>query len=149
MTATNHALTGALIGLSVGHPVALLIALGSHFVLDAIPHYTDEELMKASSKNFAILLVVEACICAGIVLLLLMARPEHWLLGSVCAFLATSPDFMWIPRFVRARRGQTEPKLKNVVMRFHNGIQWFARPIGAFVELAWCVGAFLLLANMI
>ena len=39
MTATNHALTGAIIGFTVVAPLAFLVAILSHFVLDAIPHF--------------------------------------------------------------------------------------------------------------
>lgn len=148
MTATNHALTGALVGLSIGHPAAMPLAIASHFVLDALPHYSDERL-QVSSKAFARLLVVEALLCFMIVLLLFLARPEHWLLAIVCAFLATSPDFMWAGRFFRARRGNDELILRNAIMRFHSWIQWFERPIGAFVEVVWFLGAGVLLANML
>jgi len=40
MTATNHALTGAAIGLLVGEPlIAVPAAIASHFICDALPHY--------------------------------------------------------------------------------------------------------------
>ena len=38
MTATNHALTGAIIGLVIGEPVlAIALAFASHFICDALP----------------------------------------------------------------------------------------------------------------
>lgn len=148
MTATNHALTGALIGLSVANPVALLLAGASHFVLDAIPHYTDESV-KISSNVFKWQLIVEALLCIGVVVFLAIARPEYWQLAAVCAFVATSPDFMWVPKFVRARRGQAEPKKHNAVIRFHSRIQWYTKPNGAVVEVLWAFGAIVLLAKLI
>ena len=146
MTATNHALTGALIGLSLANPIALLLAVASHFALDALPHYTDESL-KLESRAFAIMLVVDAMLCFGLVIVLVLASPPGWQWGVASAFLATSPDFMWVPKYIRARAGQPEPVLKNKLMLFHHHIQWFARPIGAFVEIAWCAGAVIQLAN--
>ena len=44
MTATNHALSGALIGLAVMQPIlALPLAFVSHFMLDAVPHFGFDE----------------------------------------------------------------------------------------------------------
>ena len=71
MTATNHALTGAAIGFIVGVPaIAIPLALISHFVLDAIPHFRSgiegEKFMKANwFQNY---LIAEATICGLIVL---------------------------------------------------------------------------------
>lgn len=148
MTATNHALTGALIGLSVGHPSALVMALVSHFVLDATPHYSDDNF-KISSKGFASLLVIEAVCCFLIVVILALRQPVHWQLAAVCAFLATSPDFMWIPRFIRARKGLKEPKPTNAIVRFHTWIQWKAIPKGALVEAIWAIACAAILAKLV
>lgn len=148
MTATNHALTGALIGLSVVSPAALLLAVGSHFVLDAVPHYADERV-SFRSKRFVLQLALDLTLCIGLALFLALTRPDQWLLAVICAFLATSPDLMWMPRFIHALRKQTEPKTKNLIVRFHGAIQWFERPIGIVVELAWCAGSIVLLAKLI
>lgn len=148
MMATNHALAGALLGLSIGHPIALPLAFASHFALDSIPHYTDERL-KISSKRFVYLLLVDAFLCFLLVTMLALVRPDQWLLAALCAFLATSPDFMWVGKFLRARRGEAEQALTNPIMRFHSRIQWFTRPVGAVVELVWLVGASVLLANVV
>jgi hypothetical protein len=146
--ATNHALTGAILGLSIGHPVALPLAFASHFVLDAIPHYGDDNKRLASS-SFVIQLFIDAAFCGLLVLVLALSGPIDWLLAASCAFLAASPDFMWIPKFLHARRGNKEAKSHNAVIRFHTWIQWFQKPIGAVVEVAWLAGAVLLLAKII
>lgn len=40
MTATNHALTGAVIALAINEPwLAIPLAFLSHFAIDAIPHW--------------------------------------------------------------------------------------------------------------
>lgn len=148
MIATNHALTGALIGLSIGHPVALPLAFASHFVLDAIPHYGDDNKRIANS-SFVIQLLIDAAFCGLLVLILALNGPANWLLAVSCAFLAASPDFMWIPKFLHARRGKNEIKSRNLAIRFHTWIQWFQKPVGAVVEVVWLVGAVLILANII
>jgi len=145
MTATNHALTGALIGLLVGEPlIALPAAFASHFACDILPHYgsaTPEKTIK--TKGFRDYLVVEAILCALLVGVLAAARPEHWLLAAFCAFLATSPDFFWINKYIKTRAGRTWRP--SAFSRFAVGIQWFQRPIGAVVEVVWFAGCVTLL----
>ena len=148
MVATNHALTGAIIGLSIGHPVALPLAFMSHFVLDAIPHY-GEHPDHIQSRRFVVQLIIDASLCGVLVLFLAASSPAHWLLAVVCAFLAASPDFMWIPKFLRARRGQPEKGSDSLIIRFHTRIQWFQRPAGAAVEAVWLAVSLTVLANLL
>ncbi|HEX5744175.1 MAG TPA: hypothetical protein VFX84_01870 [Candidatus Saccharimonadales bacterium] len=146
MTATNHALTGAFIGLAVGQPaVAVPAALVSHFLCDAIPHWTpdtppDRRLRSNSFRNY---LIADASFCFLLVAVLAAVRPDQWFLAAICAFVATSPDFLWIPRYVKTRVGKRWRP--NLYSRFALGIQWFSRPIGAVVEAAWFVAAILLI----
>lgn len=147
MTATNHALTGALIGLTVGNPwVAVPVAFMSHFVCDAIPHYGNGNV-PVWGKPFRIMLLLDALLCVGLVGTLAYSHPSHWLLASMCAFLATSPDFLWIRRFIYARKHKRNLTKFNrlEILLGDKGIQWFQRPIGALVEVAWTVGGVVLL----
>jgi hypothetical protein len=149
MTATNHALTGAIIGLAVGQPaIAVPAAFASHFVCDALPHYgsakPDKTIRSAGFRNY---LVVEALLCFLVVLILAIARPPHWQLASLCAFLAASPDFFWINKYMTIRAGRTWHP--NAFSRFAVGIQWFQRPIGAVVEAAWFIAAVAILVVFI
>ncbi len=70
MTATNHAVTGAIIGLTVANPVAAVVAaLLSHFILDMIPHFgSDEDFI--STMKFRVMLVVDALLCVALVIFL-------------------------------------------------------------------------------
>ncbi len=138
MTATNHAVTGAIIGLTVANPVAAVVAaLLSHFILDMIPHFgSDEDFI--STMKFRVMLVVDALLCVALVIFLAWQQPSHWLLAAICAFVATSPDFLWIPMFRAANQGK-EYVLKGFY-KFASDIQWFARPIGGFVEAIWLIG---------
>jgi hypothetical protein len=150
MTATNHALTGAVIGLAVGQPlIALPVAFLSHFVCDALPHYASadppEKVLKTG--RFRDYLIVEATLCALIVLILAITRPDNWLLASFCAFLAASPDFFWINRYMKTRAGLTWRP--NLFSRLALGIQWFAKPIGAAFEAAWAAAAIIIIAMFI
>lgn len=145
MTAVNHALTGTAIGLLVGEPlIALPVAVASHFICDALPHF-DSGIPGArlKSSNFRNYLILEALLCFLIVLSLALLRPDHWFLASVCAFLATSPDLLWINRYLKVRRGQHWKA--SAYAKFAVKIQWFAKPVGAVFEVAWFIAAILVI----
>jgi len=148
MTATNHAVTGALVGLLVGQPwIALPVAFLSHFVCDALPHYGNERIPVWSS-SFKRLLITDASLCVALVALLAYRQPGHWLLAALCAFVATSPDLLWIPKFITGNRTHRTRVKETRLNRLlgSNGIQWFQRPIGAVVEAAWLVAGLSLVA---
>lgn len=150
MRAINHAVTGALIGLVVGEPaVAVPAAVISHFVCDAIPHYDDDQTDKSwvKTRRFRNLLVIDAALCIGLVAVLAAGHPVHWLLAAICAFAAAAPDLMWLPRFLLVRQGKKYTQKGFAV--FAGRIQWFARPIGAVVEVAWLLGGIVLLAQFL
>ncbi len=149
MTATNHALTGSIIGLAVGQPlIALPAAFLSHFICDALPHYGSADPERTlKTRGFRNYLITDASLCFMLVLILAFTRPEDWLLAAFCAFLAASPDFFWINKYVTTRAGK--PWRPNLFSRFALGIQWFQRPIGAVVEVAWFVGAVIILTALI
>lgn len=149
MTATNHALTGAIIGLTVQQPLlALSLALLSHFVLDSTPHYTDSKL-KITSSAFNKMLIVDIMLCLLLALFLTIARPEHWFLACWCAFLATSPDLMWLPHYARARMGKAWHEPTYALARLHAGIQRYTNPRGWILEAAWAIGCLGLLAKLV
>lgn len=154
MTAPNHALTGALIGLSVAEPwVALPLALVSHLACDAIPHYDPAEqdiAKRISARSFIVQqLVLGAGLCGLVVLALIIARPHGWLTAGVCAFLATSPDMLWIPRFLSANRTGVDRPPTNWFLRFHQNIQWKTGPQWWWTEVLWAAGCVALLAGFL
>ncbi len=150
MTAINHALTGTVIGLLVGEPLlAIPLAIASHYICDALPHFRVNlpEKVVLKSNLFRNYLVAEAGVCFMLVVLLSVAQPQHWFLASICAFLAAAPDFFLISRYLRVRAGKKwKPGL---YAKFADGIQWFERPIGAFVEVAWLVAAIIVILPFI
>ena len=151
MRAINHALTGALIGLTVSEPaIALPVALASHYVLDAVPHWdpVSNKLSPAvrqkwqRSKLFKQFLFADGALCFLLVLALFVTKPHHWLVACFCAFLAAAPDLISINYYIHVlRKKQWKAGLYN---RFAKSIQWFERPIGLAVEICW-FGACLLL----
>lgn len=149
MTATNHALTGALIGVAVSNPwLAIPLAVASHFVCDAIPHFGLNDQKAVSRPAFARFLTGDIILAVLLLAGSVIARPNHWLLLVICGISAMSPDLMWIPTFIRARRGQQFRKRRGI-MRFHEIIQWFERPRGLIVEVAWLFVGITVLFNFL
>ncbi len=96
------------------------------------------------------MLLSDASLCVILVIILAYRHPVHWLLAAVCAFVATSPDLYWLPKFLYGLRHHREPK-KTALDRWlgSEGIQWFQKPIGGLVEVAWFVGGISLLAAFV
>lgn len=149
MTATNHALTGAIIGLTVANPwVAIPAAFLSHFICDIIPHFgvADEEVGKLWFRYY---LAGEAFCCLAVVLVLYSMHPAGWVAASFAAFAATTPDFASIRQFWYAYQGRSSQYTRGVCMRFLARTQWFQRPIGAAVELVWFACALYILSTIL
>lgn len=147
MTATNHALTGALIGLTITSPlIAIPVALLSHLLCDLIPHFgMGDEPVK--TKGFRYYLLAEALLCFTVVVVLIASGVSGWPLAALCAFIATTPDFLSINKFrtLQARKHYKAGGVK----QFLTDIQWFERPSGAIVEIVWCAGAITLLTQIL
>ena len=137
MTATNHALSGALIGLVITQPaVALPLAFVSHFVLDALPHIGLDEFgghLKARKKFHKILYVDALFLTLVFVVLLVLNAP--WLVFA-CAIVAGSPDLVWAYRYVyKEKFGTLHESRKNRLNKFHASIQKSQTIKGIYVEL--------------
>lgn len=153
MRAINHALTGALIGLTVSEPlIAMPAAFLSHYLLDIIPHY-NQAIPKSKSheaitnKVFVSMIYVDAILCFILVLIIVFNKPIHWLNAVICAFLAAAPDFFSFNRFYKSMKGK--PWKGNLYSRFASKIQWFERPSGAIIETVWLVGMIILIKVVI
>lgn len=146
MTATNHTITGVLIGLSVHQPaLAIVLAVLSHFVLDAIPHYSDP---KFSGRRLAPILAIDATIALMLLGSLVVLQPQSWQLAVVCGIAAASPDLMWFPRWLRDLRNKPA-KPFNAIMRFHSRIQWAEKPYNYPYEIIWFLGGVFLLVKLV
>jgi len=150
MRAINHALTGAVVGLTISNPiVAVGIAFVSHFALDAIPHYDDKRRFDLGTRGFTFILLLDATLCLFLVATLFAFSPDDWFMPSLCAFAATSPDLMWISRYLTARVTGKDPGVKGVIQQFHHHIQWKAWPGGLWIELAWATSTVFLVTKLI
>lgn len=114
--------------------VAIAISPFSHFILDAIPHFSDPK-MSLKSRKFIKILIFDCTLAVASTLAVAWFWQEIALLVVACAFLAASPDLMWI------YYEYINKPLKKVHLlpRFHHWIQWSTTPQGAYVELIWFV----------
>src|SRR3989304_5959545 len=117
MTATNHALTGALIALVVETPgLAIPLAFVSHFVIDVIPHFgipPGEFVFKKYTKylvmDFVALIIV-------VISMALLFTDNFWIILA-CMAAAVAPDAAWW--FYRRELESNNTKKLDFVSRFH------------------------------
>lgn len=147
MTGFSHTTTGVVIALSIHHPaLALPLALLSHFVLDALPHYGNATL-DGTDKFFRRFIIADAIAGFGIAIVMMLLIPEKWLAIALCGALATIPDLMWLPNHIRQVKN-LESKPHNRLMHWHQSIQ-FEHPVwGVAAEAMWVTAmvAFLVVA---
>jgi hypothetical protein len=154
MTATNHALTGAIIGLAVTNPfIALPLAFMSHFLLDILPHFGykgnkgfQEALRHRNSK---ILPIVELALFVIILVLLLRSSVSMWV--YLCALLAVLPDFGGVWNYLAyEKHGKKQNKfLYYFHIRFHRPIQRYERPWGIYIEIIYFLIALTLTVKLL
>ena len=149
MRAINHALAGAVIGTMITIPVvAIPVAFVSHFALDTFPHFGIDQKTDIKQPWFQKLLFLDVILCLALVGVLAVHHTNGWLLASVCAFVAASPDFASIPRFYRMKlHGNISRKTNSSFIKFHDEIQ-NEKPSGAVIELLWLPAMVFLLVQL-
>lgn len=136
MTATNHALTGAMVATVIKQPfLALPLAFISHFICDALPHFGID--FKFGSRAMYTWLTVDglAALAAALFLVLLGVNQPVFL--ALAGFVAMSPDLAWLYYGINGKLGQ--PAQMDPVSRFHATIQWCSNVPGILVEFVWAV----------
>jgi hypothetical protein len=154
MTATNHAITGAIVGLAISNPVlALPLAFASHFLIDMLPHFGFEgnrgfgEALK--HRRSRAIPIIEPILLLFIVLLLAYYSASIWVYCA--AFLAVSPDFVGVYNYLAyEKKSKAQNKfLYFFHIRFHRPIQRFERPWGIYIEAIYFIVALVLMINLL
>lgn len=146
MTATNHVLTGAVIGTVVGSPaLAVPLAFASHFVLDALPHFgihEDDTLKRNGHWLFRSVVITDTMLTIATLVLVPIAVHTAVNAWAVLAAMlaALIPDLLWIPHFIHEVRHKVA-RTKTRFMVWHQHIQWSETPWGLLVELLWAACA--------
>lgn len=146
MQFANHMLVGAALALAVPQPViALPLALVSHFALDSLPHFGYNREGLGASLSHRTTYFVQGLSLVGIVLLLSILPPLHWLI-ILAMLLSIAPDFDWIYKYVYFLSTKHLPP-STTFDRFHRRIQWCERQWGVMSELLFFIVGFLLLRH--
>lgn len=143
MTATSHALTGALIATIVRQPLlAIPLAFFSHFVCDALPHLGID--MKFGDKKMKAWLIIDGSFVMLAAVSLLIIGAKNPVLLAVCGFVAMSPDLFWLYHGLKGRT----PENYGSFTRFHAAIQKFESVPGLAVDIVWSISAFVLILRL-
>lgn len=136
MTGTNHTLVGAIIAVTLPPPLVPAVALISHFVLDALPHFGRHPEINPGDRRhypkiFKYWLVGDAILCFTALFGAWALFPNKWLIITIGAFFAAGPDFLWL----------LEPHAKTrwakKFFAFAKWIQWGERPWGWILEIIY------------
>lgn len=142
MTATNHVIAGALIGATLNNPfAAVLVAVGSHFIFDSLPHFGG---FAQTSRAFKVALMADMSLAFSMLILmyaLLYPGSEIVILAAVAA---ASPDLMWMPGWLGELRGKPSAS-SGKIASFHKRIQWAESRGGWVYELLFFVSGVYLL----
>ena len=146
MTGLNHVLTGTVIALSVKNPVlAPIIALFSHFILDAVPHFGNFTSIYAPyTRAFKRYIVIEAMSIGLILGTALIFFTSMWWLIFVCSFFAIAPDIFWLIE----KRLLPKNRFRKMFYQLHQGIQWKERPWGWIIEVPYAALMIVLLLRL-
>jgi hypothetical protein len=131
MIGFNHALTGALVARLLPLPLALPVALASHFVLDALPHYGISQKQRDTSRFWKVFFTCDALVTLGLALYAILGHHYALLLGGLVGVI---PDFLWVGRVIKNKSFDLSNNT-NWFTRWHAAIQKFERPWGLWIEL--------------
>lgn len=151
MTATNHALTGAVIALAVKQPVlAVPLAFVSHFILDAIPHFgihEDDHAKRNSHWLFRTVISIDTVLAITMLITIPLLASDiiSWWVILLGMLAGIAPDSIWIYRFIRSMRNKLVRPYGRVA-KFHQNIQWSEKPWGLSVEVVWMVASLVVIS---
>lgn len=144
MIGLNHVLTGSAIGLAVKRPItAAILAVASHFVLDALPHWGNTPIYSFDSPVFPYISALDGTLTiSALVIICYYAPPKKRWIIALCAFLAALPDasLLWYHFY-----GKTDFWFFN----FHSGVQWCERPWGIIIEIIYAASMGVVVAKLI
>jgi ABC-type enterochelin transport system permease subunit len=101
MTATGHALVGTVIAAKVGNPaLAIPIALASHFLCDALPHWDTGHGRENQTKNrFVTATVIDVLLSFALsyLLIILFFPTTNLLYAFIIIIVCQLPDWLTAP----------------------------------------------------
>lgn len=142
-------MTGGVIGLAIGGPLAIPIAFVSHFALDAMPHFGATTDDRVKNRQYFLRAIAIDGAALALVFILAIAQELPWYVyASMIA--AMSPDFAWMYRYVFDEKlGKLDPKPMNSFNRFHAKIQTSETLRGIWIEFFWFILMFVIASYLI
>lgn len=131
MIGFNHALTGALIAKIVPWPIALPLAVVSHFLLDMMPHYGIPARRRNSSKFWRYFFTLDFIASLG---LGAWAIYFHHYAMFFCGLAGTMPDFVWVAHVIK-KHSFDFSAVETRYEKWHIRIQRYEFPKGLWIEL--------------
>lgn len=139
MTATNHAVFGALTVAVVSNPViGLPLAILSHFALDALPHFGAYSVASPTSREFKAIHATDAFLATTFILLVTFAGYRAgwtWWLLPTAAILAYLPDVVWFKHYQDDLRDAGDDW--GWFRKWHKKIQRWELSWGWIIEFVW------------
>lgn len=112
MTITNHLLAGSLIGLAIKEPLlAAVLALASHFVMDALPHFGypgRKGYSEVLKYRLTYIVSVATLLTSVSVIIWLLAHGEYFALGM--GLVAVSPDAVGLYNYLAYKGMAKKPQ---------------------------------------
>ncbi len=149
MLETPHVIVGAAIASKIPNPlISLPLALGSHFVLDKIPHWnphlnTETQKYGKVTKKSTLLVILDVGLAAVSSLAIAsysLPNTSHALTVLLGAFIAILPDIVEGPYFFLNYKTETIKKWIN----FQKGIQTDTTPLpGVMIQIFTVLAAIL------
>ena len=115
MLETPHVIVGAAIATKVVHPaLAIPLALASHFLLDAIPHWnphlnSETNKLGKPTKRTTTIVITDVLVSLGAGFLItfrFLPDVRHAALVIICCFAAVLPDVVEGPYFFLGKRNE-------------------------------------------
>ena len=130
MLATNHGLTGMILGATLATPLAIPVAFASHFVLDSLPHYGVAKKQRNRNKSYKKIVYIDTAV--ALTFAVVTAMTGRWDMFWI-GWVSYGPDGYWV--YLHFKQNKSfNLKIKNRFARFHEAIQ-FERPWGLYLEL--------------
>lgn len=141
MTGLNHTLAGGILALTLPPPIALTLALLSHFVFDMLPHFGQHPKFVKFTPHLKTLIAADGALSLATMGLIIWLAPNKWFIIGLSCFLAVLPDLLWI--------FQKLLHTPDWFLRFSSWIQWGERPYGWIYESIYTVFGVLLLVAVV
>lgn len=146
MTATGHALIGALIAAKFHNPaIALPLSFASHFVADMIPHWdSGTHWRKKSREQLITESVIDVLVGFGAAMVLYVGILQQYDIGLLFLSIISAqlPDWLSAPTFILGMKIPLLNEVEKIQSKLNTKLD---RPWGVVTQIATVIGLYLAL----